>query len=101
MPTRTIEIDDEVLATLDRHRHGGETFSQTIGRLLPTAAPSLSASEQAKRPIRTEEDLRQWMDELSANPLDDAAIAAVEEVIAERRSPKNRRDAWTNAETNP
>ncbi len=88
MNTQTIVVDNEAYDLLARARRGDESFSETIKRI---ARP---ASGPPARPMRTLQDFQALMAEIDANPMSDAAIEAIEQVIAQRRSPANCRDPW-------
>jgi predicted CopG family antitoxin len=74
MATKTITIDTEAYSRLKRAKRDNESFSQTI-----------------KRVIRRPMDYRQWLASIERDPLSEQAVEAVEQVVAQRRSQRNRR----------
>lgn len=86
MGLHTIEVDDDALARLNAHRSEGKTATDLIRRYVP-APPSAP-----EYPLRTVAGLRALMERRRADPLGDDAVAAVEQVIAERGAPANKRD---------
>ncbi len=74
MATKTITIDLAAYRRLKDVQKDGESFSQTI-----------------KRVIRPPADLRAWADELARDPMTKAAADAVEEVMRARANPTRRR----------
>lgn len=74
MATKTITIDIEAYRRLKGVKQDGESFSQTIKRVV-------------RKPI----DFKAWMQSIEEDPLSDRAIDAMERVVAERRHPRNRR----------
>jgi predicted CopG family antitoxin len=73
MATKTITIDTEAYRRLKCVKQNGESFSQTIKRVV-------------QEPI----DFRQWMNSIEKDPLSDRAVDAIEEVVAGRRNRRNR-----------
>lgn len=73
MATKTISIDMEAYARLKKVQKDGESFSQTIKRVVWDPAP-----------------FEAWFNDPGREPLSDKAIEAVEQVIAARR-PKLKR----------
>lgn len=75
MAVKTITIDTEAYKRLAAAKRNGESFSQTIKRLI-------------QRPI----DIDEWLRRIEeAGPMSPEAIAAVEQQIKQRRKPHNRR----------
>jgi predicted CopG family antitoxin len=70
MENVSITIDEEALAALQGIRRSGETFSATILRVLGT---------------RRNPDV--WWKELEENPLSEETVAALDEMLAQRRGP--------------
>jgi predicted CopG family antitoxin len=64
MATKTITIDTEAYRRLNRLKRSGESFSQTIKRVI-------------HEPI----DFKQWMASIENDPLSDRAVEAVEAVV--------------------
>jgi predicted CopG family antitoxin len=73
MATKTISVDLEAYRRLKSVQKENESFSQTI-----------------KRVIRKPVDLEALFSWLNSDPLSPEAVAAVEQQIAQRRSPRNR-----------
>ena len=73
MDDKTIEIDAEAYARLEKARRAGESFSDTLKRVIWDPAPFNAMLEQIGR-----------------NPLSDEAIAAVEQAVAARHKPSRR-----------
>ena len=92
MSTRTIEVDADTLARLNDQRRGDEPLGQTIRRLLPAAPDAAEPLSQ------TVEEFKALLDRLAADPLSDEAIEAIEQVIADRELPANKRDPWADPE---
>ena len=95
----TIEIDDDALARLDGHRGAGRTPSEVIRRYVPEPSqpPLPPNAVPRERPLPTREDWLALMERMTRNPMSDEAIAAVEQVIADRQLPINKRDRWAEA----
>ena len=74
MATKTITIDTEAYERLKRKKHANESFSQAIKRMI-------------QRPI----DFQRWMVSIEKDPLSDKAADAIERVISDRSSRRNRR----------
>lgn len=74
MATKTITIDTEAYRRLKHVKQNGESFSQTIKRVV-------------HEPI----EFKQWMASIEKDPLSDQAVDAMEAVISDRRNPRNRR----------
>ena len=72
--TKTVEVNQDAFDRLQSARQGEESMSETILRVIP-------------KPI----DLDGLFRRMSENPLSEEAVAAVEEQIAQRRAPQNRR----------
>jgi predicted CopG family antitoxin len=70
----TITIDLEAYRRLNSVRREGESFSQSI-----------------KRVVRPPSDLRKWMRDLETHPMSKAAMDAVEAAIRGRQDPTVRR----------
>jgi predicted CopG family antitoxin len=73
MATKTISIDTEAYRRLKNVKQNGESFSQTIKRVV-------------HEPI----DFKQWMKSIEIDPLSDRAVEAVEAAISGRRNRRNR-----------
>ena len=73
MDTKTIEIDLEAYKRLEAARRNGESFSDTLKRVIwdPAAFAAM-------------------VDRLGRDPLSDVAIAAVEQAVADRDKPSRR-----------
>jgi predicted CopG family antitoxin len=76
LATKTISIDTEAYRRLKNVKQDGESFSQTIKRVV-------------HEPI----DFKRWMTSIEKDPLSDKAVEAVEAVVAGRRDSRNRRRA--------
>jgi len=74
MATKTITIDTEAYRRLKHVKQDGESFSQTIKRVV-------------HKPI----DFKQWMTSIEKDPLSDRAVEAIEAVVSGRRHRRNRR----------
>jgi predicted CopG family antitoxin len=74
MATKTITIDTEAYRRLKNVKQNGESFSQTIKRVV-------------QEPI----DFKEWMRSIEKDPLSNRAVEAVEQAIAGRRDRRNRR----------
>ena len=72
MATKTISIDLEAYRRLKSRQKDGESFSQTI-----------------KRIVQAPFDFEAWLRRIEANPVSDEFVEAVEEQIAQRRAPHN------------
>lgn len=72
MATKTISIDVEAYERLRKVRRENESFSQTLKRVLPR-----------------EFNFDKWLKEIRVNPVSEQFAEAVEQVIANRRSPSN------------
>jgi predicted CopG family antitoxin len=72
MATKTISVDIEAYERLKSVQKEHESFSQTI-----------------KRVVRKPFDHGAWLAAIEKDPLSDEAVSAVEEVIAQRRAPRN------------
>ena len=105
MSPHTIEIDDEAKYRLETVRLEGESLSDVICRFVqftqqnpPLPRPGEPATPPTITPnyrsLVLPSEWRDLLAELSADPLSDSAIAAVEQVIADRELPINKRDAW-------
>jgi predicted CopG family antitoxin len=73
MATKTISIDTEAYRRLKHVKQNGESFSQTIKRVV-------------HEPI----DFKQWMKSIEQDPLSDDAAEAIEAVVSGRRKRPNR-----------
>ena len=74
MAVKTITIDMEAYERLSRLKRDGESFSETIKRVTP-------------RPI----DYKAWLESLGKDPFSDEFVDAVEQQVAQRRAPQNKR----------
>jgi len=74
MATKTIKIDMEAYRRLKGVKQNGESFSQTIKRVV-------------HQPI----DFDRWLKSIESDPLSDEAVDAVEEIVRQRRDSRNRR----------
>ena len=88
MASSTIEVSEQAKQALARVREGAESVSDTILRL---------AGERGQ-PLRTRQDLERLRAEMASTPVDEAAAAAVEAVIARRGAGHNTRDPWSEQE---
>jgi predicted CopG family antitoxin len=70
--TKTISIDTEAYGRLKARKAEGESFSETIKRLVP-------------KPF----DVEKWLGSMAADPVGEEFVAAVEETVAQRRAPQN------------
>jgi predicted CopG family antitoxin len=70
--TKTISVDTEAYGRLKARKARGESFSETIKRLVP-------------KPF----DVEKWLDSTAADPVGEEFVAAVEKTIAQRRAPQN------------
>jgi hypothetical protein len=77
--TKTIKVDVEAYNRLSRARQKGESFRQTIKRLLPIPVAPVPSNWDA------------WLKKLEANPASESFIRAVEEQLKNRRRPLSRR----------
>ena len=68
MATKTIRIDLDAYRRLEDVKQDGESFSQTIKRVV-------------HKPI----DFDEWMSSFDKDPLSDEAVRAIETVISRRR----------------
>ena len=73
MDIKTIEIDAEAYARLEKARRDGESFSDTLKRVIWNPEPFLAL-----------------FDRFDAEPLTDEAIDAIEQVVAARNGPPRR-----------
>ena len=74
MATKSITVDLEAYHRLKKAKRANESFSQTI-----------------KRVVKAPPDLDAIMREMGRNPLSDDTVAAVEAVVAGRRSRSRRK----------
>lgn len=85
MASSTIEVSEQAKQALARVKLGAESVSETIIRLVG----------ERGQPLRTPQDLERLRAEMAATPVDEAAAAAVEAVIAQRGAPQNCQDPWS------
>lgn len=72
MASKTISLDVEAYERLKSVQKDNESFSQTIKRVI-------------RKPIGFD----QWLKSIEESPLSDEAVEAVEQVISQRRHPRN------------
>ena len=72
--TKKVELNEAAYDRLQAAHRGGETMSETVLRVVP-------------KPV----DLDGLFRRMSENPLSEEAVAAIEEQIAQRRGPQNRK----------
>ena len=74
MATKTITIDSEACGRLKSAKQDGESFSRVIKRVVPPRF-----------------DVDAWLESISADPMSEKAVRAVEEHVAGRRKRSRRR----------